>query len=354
MLKRLLILIVKPNKYIVSQKKLKFSRDAKRNKMNRIYLYGQVGWDITPQAFLEQMENVKEGEAIEVVISSAGGSVFDGLAVADLVRDAKADVLIAGIAASMGSVIAVAGKKVRMTRDSVMMIHNPWTGAIGDEKEMKKVQENLAFVKQTILGAYAAKTGLSEDELTEMMDKETWLNAETAIAKGFADEVVEPGKDEKANLMIEYLASIGKVQDKQPAPKAGTNQEEIEMSELKKILGLSESATDTEVQEAVKNLKTNVVAAEAEKAQILAAQMEAEAVAVVDGAISAGKLLPAVRDAFLALARTDLEKAKAQIATMKAMPAKVSTPEPQSKETDPIKAAADYMRQMGRFHYTKN
>src|SRR5699024_8592535 len=102
------------------------------------------------------------------------------------------DVLIKidGIAASAASVIAMAGTEVRMSPTSLMMIHNPFTIAIGDSEEMKKTVHMLDEVKESIINAYEIKTSLPRQKLSNLMDAETWLNAHKAIELGFADTLM--------------------------------------------------------------------------------------------------------------------------------------------------------------------
>ncbi|EFS2085439.1 Clp protease ClpP, partial [Escherichia coli] len=89
-------------------------------------------------------------------------------------------------------IIAMAGDKVVIPSNAMMMIHNPWTFAAGDADELRDIAEMMDKIRDSILSAYKEKTGLSEDKLIELMDQETWLNAEEAVELGFADEVEKP------------------------------------------------------------------------------------------------------------------------------------------------------------------
>lgn len=109
-------------------------------------------------------------------------------------------VKIDGIAASAASVIAMAGDKVLMSPVSMMMIHNPATVAFGDHTEMEKAIEMLEGVKDSIINAYALKTGMSRAKLSRLMDAETWMDATKAVELGFADDIISktelPKKEE--------------------------------------------------------------------------------------------------------------------------------------------------------------
>ena len=105
-------------------------------------------------------------------------------------------VKVDGLAASAASVIAVAGTTVSMASTSMMMIHNPFTMAMGDTDEMKKAIDMLTQVKESIINAYEIKTGLSRSRIANLMDAETWMNAKKAIELGFADDILHDNKKE--------------------------------------------------------------------------------------------------------------------------------------------------------------
>ena len=135
-------------------------------------------------------------------------------------------VKIDGIAASAASVIAMAGDKVLMSPVSLMMIHNPITGAYGDYEQMQKAIELLNEVKESILNAYVIKTGLSRAKLSRLMDQETWMNANKAVELGFADDVIrkennknDEGIDEEEvvpadSMLFSYKAVNNALQNK--------------------------------------------------------------------------------------------------------------------------------------------
>ena len=112
-------------------------------------------------------------------------------------------VRIASIAASAASVIAMAGNTVQMSPTALLMIHDPSTIAFGNAKDMEKAIATLNEVKESIINAYAAKTGLSRNHISKLMSDETWINAKKAVELGFADEILfdekkpEPDKKEE-------------------------------------------------------------------------------------------------------------------------------------------------------------
>ena len=143
--------------------------------------------DITPQVFANELNN-GSGD-VTVWINSPGGDVVAAAQIYNLLMDYPGHVTvnIDGVAASAASVIAMAGDKVAMSPVSMLMIHNPATLAIGDKDELAKAMRMLESVKESIINAYQAKTGLSRAKLSRLMDAETWMDARAAIDMGFAD-----------------------------------------------------------------------------------------------------------------------------------------------------------------------
>ena len=150
--------------------------------------------DVTPAMFKEELFS---GDGpIVLHINSPGGDCIAASQIYTMLMDYPHDVTVQidGMAASAASVIAMAGTKVCMSPTSMMMIHNPFTMAMGDTEEMRKAIQLLDEVKESIINAYQIKTGLSRDELSKLMDGETWMNALKAKELGFCDEVLYTGE----------------------------------------------------------------------------------------------------------------------------------------------------------------
>ena len=146
--------------------------------------------DVTPKLFREQL-NAGTGDIV-IFINSPGGDCVAASQIYTMLMEYKSRVTVKidGIAASAASVIAMAGTEVLMAPTSLLMIHNPLTVAIGDTEEMQKAIAMLDEVKESIINAYALKTGLSRLKISNFMDAETWLNAQKAIELGFADSML--------------------------------------------------------------------------------------------------------------------------------------------------------------------
>ena len=153
------------------------------------------GDEITPKMFRDELES-EDGD-ITVWINSPGGNVFAAAEIYTMLLEygGSVTVKIASIAASAASVVAMAGKKVIMSPTALLMIHDPSTIAMGNAKDMEKAIETLNEVKEAIINAYVAKSGLRRGKIAELMSNETWMNAKKAIELGFADEVLSAGED---------------------------------------------------------------------------------------------------------------------------------------------------------------
>ncbi|EGT81355.1 MULTISPECIES: ClpP-like prohead protease/major capsid protein fusion protein [Haemophilus] len=170
----------------------------KANDTAEISIYDEIGgWGISAQQFAKDFKalgnNLKQ---INLHIHSPGGDVFDGIAIYNLLKNHPSNktVTIDGLAASMASVIAMAGTEIIMPENAMMMIHKPWGVQGGDADDMRKYADLLDKVEDTLIPAYAAKTGKSAEELAEMLAAETWLNGKECVEHGFADKLAEPVK----------------------------------------------------------------------------------------------------------------------------------------------------------------
>lgn len=175
-----------------AQMKNWFKISAKANTPDaEISIYDEIGaWGVTAKDFIGELRNVK-AQSITLSINSPGGSVFDALAIYNALRqhEASVTVKVMGVAASAASLIAMAGDKIIMPENAFMMIHNPINFAYGNAEDMREMADILDKIGASLVATYVARTGLPEDEVKALLDAETWLNAEEAVEKGFADEM---------------------------------------------------------------------------------------------------------------------------------------------------------------------
>lgn len=205
---------------------------------NEVYLYGPIGeGGITAKAFIDSLKTLNTSNTVNVRINSEGGDVAHALAMYNALSELPDVVIhIDGLAASAGSVVAMAGK-CRMAENAIMMIHRPWSGAVGDSDAMRKAGEILDKFQPTLVSAYAKKTGLSDDKLNAMLAEETWLTAAEALEMGFVDEVIEA----MAVAASADLSAFDQVPERiaQIHAKARANYQEIQ-----NILDLNSSSHD--------------------------------------------------------------------------------------------------------------
>ena len=155
------------------------------------------GDEITPQMFRDELES-GEGD-VTVWINSPGGNVFAAAEIYTMLKDYKGSITVKidAIAASAASVVAMAGDTVQMSPVAMLMIHDPSTVAMGNTKDMEKAIEVLNEVKESIINAYASKSGLSHARIANLMSNETWMNAKKAVELGFADEILFSKKEDE-------------------------------------------------------------------------------------------------------------------------------------------------------------
>ena len=156
-----------------------------------IYIFDEIGtYGVTAQDFISEIKGLKD-MPINLRINSLGGDVFDGMAMYNVIkrREAKTTVYIEGIAASIATIIALGADEVVMAENSLFMIHNAWGGTSGEAKDMRKTAQTLDKITSELIDIYRKKTGLSYEALVEMMNEETWLNAQEAFDLGFIDTI---------------------------------------------------------------------------------------------------------------------------------------------------------------------
>lgn len=179
-----------------------------------LYIYSEVtgdwyDWDgnkhdseTSAEHFREELEKHPDAKEITVYINSLGGSVMEGVSIYNQLRrhPAHKTVYVDGFACSIASVIAMAGDEVIMPRNTVMMIHNAWTVAIGNAAELRKAADDLDVLNEASMQAYLLKAGdkLTEAQLKEMLDKETYLTAAQCIELGLADRFADSDADMQA------------------------------------------------------------------------------------------------------------------------------------------------------------
>lgn len=167
-----------------------------------IYIYDDIvptGWEwgeeTSASTFRDELKTLDDVSVIDLRINSGGGDVFEASAIYNMLKRHKArvEVHVDGLAASAASVVAMAGDKVTMPKNAMMMIHNAWTTGFGNHHDFRKLANDLEKINESsVKQAYLDKNPeLDVEKLTNLMDEETWLTADEALALGLIDEVVQ-------------------------------------------------------------------------------------------------------------------------------------------------------------------
>ncbi|HEO3130926.1 TPA: Clp protease ClpP [Streptococcus agalactiae] len=228
----------------------KFWNFTDEGEVRTLRIEGQIadetwfGDEVTPQLFKNDL--LAGTGDITLWINSPGGDVFAAAQIYNMLMDYQGDVhvIIDGLAASAASVIAMAGTTVSMSPVAMMMIHNPWTFAQGEAKDMAKVIEMLGEIKESIINAYELRTGLSRTKISHLMDSESWFNAKKAVELVFADKVLfekeeTPEQDHQNSYTFSRVTAahdlVVKLQASLQPPKP---QKTIPFNQLEKRLNL--------------------------------------------------------------------------------------------------------------------
>jgi len=206
-------------------------------------IVAEKGWFTSDDAciakdFRKALKGVKN---VTVHINSPGGDVIAGAEIYSALREhsmngeGSVTVIITGIAASAASIIAMAGDRILMHPVAYMMIHNPWTIAVGDAKELRKAAKTLDVIGEGLITTYQQRTGKDRDELKKMLENETWMSAVTCIEEGFADEIYGASAGAAASASRPTLMSMkshglqeiaARIRDEDPDEKDPDEEEE--------------------------------------------------------------------------------------------------------------------------------
>jgi ATP-dependent protease ClpP protease subunit len=243
---------------------------------------------VTAKTFLDQLSKLTEPvKTIRLFINSPGGDVFAGIAMANGLRDQMltkgraVHVFVEGLAASAATIPMMAGRTITIADNALVMIHNPWSVGIGNAAEIRKVADELDTIRDAIVATYKWQSSLSVEEIAALMDAETWLDADEAIAAGFATDKAEGLKaaalldprglakmqiPEKFKAQVEALVAKADPAPTAPPPAAALDVlrvcREGECLDLSESL-IAKSATLPQVEDAVRQARETRAAATA-------------------------------------------------------------------------------------------
>ncbi|KQR62651.1 head maturation protease, ClpP-related [Acidovorax sp. Leaf160] len=172
-------------------------RAADKDEERTISIYDAIGYDpwtgegVTAKRIASALRSLGKGP-VTVNLNSPGGDMFEGLAIYNLLREheGEVNVKVLGLAASAGSVIAMAGDTVQIARSGFLMIHNAWVVAAGNRNDLREIAAWLEPFDAAMGDIYGARTGLESKAIAKLMDSESWIGGSAAIEQGFADELL--------------------------------------------------------------------------------------------------------------------------------------------------------------------
>lgn len=180
-----------------------------------LLLYEFIGYDwwsdsgMTAKQFDEELKNLGVVKNLTVRVNSPGGDVWDGMSIFNMLSQysATTTVIVEGLAASIASVIAMAGDTVKAAEMSQLMIHDSWTYGVGNEQSLRELADVLAKIDGQIAETYAKRSGKPVDYFRELQDKDTYLTAAEAFDVGLVDEVISTRKAKQETEPAAGLAS---------------------------------------------------------------------------------------------------------------------------------------------------
>jgi ATP-dependent Clp endopeptidase proteolytic subunit ClpP len=203
--------------------------------IDEYYGFGDV---VTAKQFAQDLAALPDTvKSIRVHINSPGGDVFAGVTIANALRSQSVEkgrsvqTIAEGLAASAASIILMAGDVVTIADNALVMIHNPWTMAVGGAADMRKAADSLDAIRDALVSTYQWHSPLSTEEIVALMDAETWMDAEEALAKGFATEISEGmraaacvdqralGKLRVPDRFADRISALTQAQEEPPSPE---------------------------------------------------------------------------------------------------------------------------------------
>lgn len=224
-----------------------------------LYIFGDIcawAWpELGEQSGVTIVNQLKEldVDTINVHINSYGGDVAEGLAIYNVLREHKAQIVTIcdGFACSAASVVFMAGDRRVMQPASLLMIHNAWTVAMGNAAQLRKTADDIETITQASVEAYKKVATISEEEIKALMDAETWILPKDAVGYGFATEIDDEDDDDEPKQ-----SAFGVIMQKLTAPEPVLEAQEIDVEALADKIAVKLAAKKPKPEEELKEPKT--------------------------------------------------------------------------------------------------
>ena len=218
----------------MSKTPTKYYQLVKNDASADLYIFGDIcawAWpELGEQSGVTIVNQLKEldVDTINVHINSYGGDVSEGLAIYNVLREHKAQIVTIcdGFACSAASVVFMAGDRRVMQPASLLMIHNAWTVAMGNAAQLRKTADDIETITQASVEAYKKVATISEKKIKELMDAETWILPKDAVEYGFATEIDDEDEDDDEPKQ----SAFGVIMRKLTAPESVLEAQEIEVN----------------------------------------------------------------------------------------------------------------------------
>lgn len=238
---------------MTKQKETFFKMQTSANNTADVFILGEItswAWEEYGEhsaiTFKNALDELGDVDVINLHINSPGGSVFEGVAIHNMLKQHKARVIVHvdALAASIASVIAMAGDEIRMPSNSMLMIHNAWTWASGNANDLRKAADDIERINESVIQSYLDKAGqqLDRDTLKALLDNETWLSAEEAFSYGLATHV-ESAVEASACIDKNFINAYKKVPQK-IVEKSSTATENLLQKEREQILAEAQASNE--------------------------------------------------------------------------------------------------------------
>lgn len=284
---------------------------------NEAQLYGTI-WNGDGTYVVGELNAFLKGKTdVTIHLHTPGGSVFDGNLIYNALKNAKATIhiVIDGLAASMGSILMLAGKTVSIADNAFVMIHAPSGLVEGDADSMQKAAVLLTSLEKQFISKYAAKTGKTEEELKNWLKGDNWFSADDALANGLVDDVITSViEDQDINaLQGMSIAALASSFDKQFLQSKISNPQKQDSMKLTdknlQLLGLATDAKDESVNESI-----SAVIAENEALKNAAKEeKQARITALIDAAVTDGRITAKEKEDWTKLANADFSLAESSL-----------------------------------------
>lgn len=205
-----------------------YSLETNGDNAAELYIFGDItSWpwlesDVSANGLVKELQKL-DAKEINVHINSYGGEVAEGLAIYNILNNSnmKVTTICDGFACSAASVIFMAGDERIINEASLLMIHNAWSCACGDSAKLRKEAEDLDKITQASVNAYMNRVNITEDEVKDLMDKETWITAEEAVSYGFATKTEKSEEGGVSQSAFECIRKAILEKEIEPAQMTG-------------------------------------------------------------------------------------------------------------------------------------